>query len=118
MRNTVGGKQYSTQVPVVNSIYNTSRNVDFLVMNQEKFPDGLIIECKWQQSAGSVDEKFPFLYFNIMKCKVPTIVLMDGGGYKPSALEWLKSMISPESFLIDVWDMREFQHRVNDGYFG
>ncbi len=56
MRGTVGGKQYSDQVPVVDSVYNTARKCDFLVMNQDQFKDGLIIECKWQQVGGSADE--------------------------------------------------------------
>jgi hypothetical protein len=36
-------------------------------VNQTKFSDGLIIECKWQESAGSVDEKYPFVVLNIKK---------------------------------------------------
>ncbi len=118
LRKKIGGKQYSRQVPVGKSIYETVRNCDFLVMNKAKFPDGLVIECKWQQAAGSVDEKYPFLYFNITKCGVPTIVVIDGGGYKESAVRWLKSMVNPRSALIGVWDMREFQQKVNNGFLG
>jgi len=66
-RAAIGGKQYLKQVPVGPTIYQTARIADFLVFNKEKFPDGLIIECKWQQSAGSVDEKYPFLLFNVIK---------------------------------------------------
>jgi hypothetical protein len=117
-RKSIGGKQYATQVPVGNSIYESKRNCDFFVINPDKFPDGLVIECKWQQVAGSVDEKYPFLYFNIMKCGVPTIVLLDGGGCKPAAKAWLKSVADPKRALIAVWDMVEFQKAVNNGYFG
>lgn len=88
------------------------------MLNTAKFPDGLIIECKWQQSAGSVDEKFPFLYLNIMKCRDPTVVVIDGGGYKPSALPWLKSMANPASALMGVWSLQEFQTQVNNGFLG
>lgn len=115
---SVGGKQYATQVPVGNSIYESPRNCDFMVINPAKFPDGLIIECKWQQVAGSVDEKYPFLYFNIMKCGVPTVILLDGGGCKPSAKKWLKSMEDPKRALIHVWNMAEFQRAVNNGFLG
>ncbi|MGB8368506.1 MAG: PD-(D/E)XK nuclease superfamily protein [Limisphaerales bacterium] len=37
-----------------------------------------------------MDEKYPFLYFNIIKTGVPTVVLIDGGGYKPAAKARLK----------------------------
>jgi len=118
MRNTIGGRQYSTQPYCGQSIYDTKRNCDFLVINQEKFPEGLIIECKWQQVGGSVDEKYPFAVHNIMKIGVPTIILIDGGGYKKSALTWLKSQAGKERALTGVYTMPEFQAIVNKGFLG
>ncbi|MFH1357565.1 MAG: PD-(D/E)XK nuclease superfamily protein [bacterium] len=117
-RKSIGGKQYATQAPVGDSIYGSKRNCDFFVINPDKFPEGLVIECKWQQVAGSVDEKYPFLYFNIVKTGVPTIVLLDGGGCKKSAKEWLKGMAHKEKALVAVWDMAEFQKQVNNGFLG
>lgn len=117
-RQAVGGKQYSKQVPCGTSIYETQRKCDFLVLNQEKFPDGLIIECKWQQSNGSVDEKYPFTVFNILKIGVPTIILLDGGGYKPAAMRWLKGQANPTRALTGVYNMAEFQTLVNNGFLG
>lgn len=117
-RQAVGGKQFQDQVFAGFTIYKSKRIVDFLVINKELFPDGLVIECKWQQSAGSVDEKYPFLIFNIMKTGVPTIVLLDGGGYKPAAKEWLQNQVNPKRALIGVWDMSEFQKKVNNGFLG
>jgi hypothetical protein len=78
-------------------------------------PNGLIIECKWQQAAGSVDEKYPFTVFNIMKIAVPTIILLDGGGYKPAAMVWLKDQVGKDRALIGVYNMSEFQKVVNNG---
>ena len=117
-RKAVGGKQYAKQVPCGTSIYETKRKCDFLVLNKEKFPDGLIIECKWQQSSGSVDEKYPFTIFNIFKINVPTIILLDGGGYKKAAMEWLKGQANPTRALIGVYSMSEFQTQVNNGLLG
>ena len=117
-RKTIGGKQYSKQVPCGTSIYETQRKCDFLVINKEKFPDDLIIECKWQQSKGSVDEKYPFTLFNIFKIAVPTIILLDGGGYKPSAMKWLKDQVDPNRALIGVHSMVEFQTLVNKNFLG
>lgn len=116
-RATVGGRQFALQVNVGETIYKTKRIADVLIINQELFPDGLIIECKWQQSNGSVDEKYPFLVWNIIKTKVPTIILLDGGGYKPAAMEWLKAQANPSSALIAVYTMMEFQKAANNGLF-
>jgi hypothetical protein len=117
-RKAIGGKQYIQQLPVGETIYDTVRKCDFFVINRAKFPHDLIIECKWQQSSGSVDEKYPFLYFNIIKTAVPTVVLMDGGGYKPAAMAWLKDQVSKTGALIGVWTMAEFQTQVNNGFLG
>ena len=72
----------------------------------------LVIESKWQQSTGSVDEKFPYLVLNI-KSRTPfkTVVVLDGGGYKPNAAKWLRAQTDDK--LIHVFDMAEFHKWVN-----
>ncbi len=117
-RKAIGGKQYLKQLPVGLTIYDTVRKCDFLVINRAKFPKDLIIECKWQQSAGSVDEKYPFLLFNIIKTGIPTVILIDGRGYKATALKWLKDQVSKTGALVGVYDMSEFQKVVNNGFLG
>jgi hypothetical protein len=117
-RNTLGGKQFAKQVPIGNSIYDTERKCDFLVINRDKFKNDLIIECKWQQRGGSVDEKYAFLIFNIVKTGIPTIVLLDGSGYRAAAKAWLKDQVNPKGSLLAVWDMAEFQKEVNNGFLG
>ncbi len=117
-RKAIGGKQYLKQLPIGPTIYNTVRKCDFLVINRAIFADDLIIECKWQQSSGSVDEKYPLLLFNILKTGIPTVVLLDGGGYKASAMKWLREQAHPKSALIGVWTMAEFHKAVNNGFLG
>jgi hypothetical protein len=117
MRSIVGGYQFAQQVHVGPSIYGQPRIVDFVVYNPDLFPNSLIIECKWQQAAGSVDEKFPFLVANIDALEVPTIILLDGGGYKPGAEAWLRDQAGTGS-LLAVYTMSEFQAAVNRGLLG
>lgn len=101
----VKGKQYIKQMPVGKTIYESTRKCDFMLFNSKRFTKTLIIECKWQQSPGSVDEKYPYLLCNINKTKIPTIILIDGGGYKKTALKWLKGMVQRNEYLIGVWTM-------------
>lgn len=115
-RKLLGGKQFIRQIPVGDTIYETPRKVDFLIINRERFPNDLIIECRWQRSKGSVDEKFPFLLYNIVRTGVPTVILLDGGGYKPSALNWLKEMVNKNGALHAVWTLSEFQVQLNRGF--
>lgn len=117
-RHAVGGKQYAKQVVIGDSIYGTKVRCDLLVLNSEKFPDGLVIECKWQQSRGSVDLKYPLNVFNILKIAVPTIILIDGNGYSKKSFAWIKDQAHPQKALIGVYTMAEFQKEVNNGLLG
>jgi predicted nucleic-acid-binding Zn-ribbon protein len=117
-RMAIGGRQYIKQLPCGLTIYDSPRKVDFFIINRDLFPEDLIIECKWQQVSGSVDEKYPFLLFNILKTGVPTVILLDGSGYKKAAMKWLKDQVHEKSALIGVWNMAEFQTKVNNGFLG
>jgi hypothetical protein len=117
-RLAIGGRQYIKQLPVGKTIYDTLRKCDFFIVNRKLFPEDLIIECKWQQVAGSVDEKYPFLLFNIIKTAIPTIILLDGSGYKKAAMNWLKDQVHERAALIAVWNMAEFQTQANNGFLG
>lgn len=97
------------------SIYGTSQYCDFIVYHPEKWPDNLIIESKWQQSGGSVDEKYPYLVLNIqIQYRCPTILLLDGGGYKSGAERWIRSQVGHGNF-IHVFNMPEFAAWANSG---
>lgn len=99
---------FSTHFPIARSIYDTQLICDFILYHPQKHPDNLIIESKWQQSRGSVDEKYPFLVANIReKYPAATIIVLDGGGYKKEADLWLRAQIDGK--LLHVFSMREFQ---------
>ena len=116
-RHALSGKQFARHVHVGESIYGARRYVDFIVFNPDLFSDALIVECKWQEKPGSVDEKYPYLHCNILKTGVPSIVLIDGGGYKIKAMEWLKSQVNPDTALKGVYTMVELQKKINAGFF-
>jgi len=105
---------YSKQVFICKSIYDTNIYCDFILYHPEKYPDCLIIESKWQQTGGSVDEKYPYLIINI-QTRYPhkTILVLDGGGYKKGAEDWIRNEVG--NSLIAVYSMAEFQTWVNKG---
>ncbi len=103
---------YSTQYPLCKSIYGTDISCDFILYHPEKHPDCLVIESKWQQSGGSVDEKFPYMVHNIReKYPCSTIILLAGGGYKKGAEEWLRAQ--EDDKLFHVFNMEEFMRWAN-----
>lgn len=116
-RHRVEGRRFMTGVYAGEDLYKTRRRCDFLVLNPDVFPGGLVIEAKWQQSPGSAHEKYPFLVGTIEACGVPTIVLLDGEGYAPNAARWLREQVSAARSLLAVYNLREFLMASNNGLF-
>ena len=110
----LGQPIFAQQFTVGESIYKKPRKVDFILYHPEKWADCLVIECKWQASPGSVDEKYPFLVANIEHGNYPTIVILDGGGYTEASGEWLREQSGTNKFL-NVFNQGEFQRFVSRG---
>lgn len=98
---------FAKQCVIGKSIYGTKRKVDFVLSHPELWPAGLVIQCKWQSSSGSVDEKYPYELACINHLSFPTIIVLDGGGYKPGAKEWLLGQAGSGN-LRHVFDMGQF----------
>ena len=87
--NIYGDELLLTNVPY-ETIYGHKGKTEFKIQSQRY--GEYRIECKWQQSSGSVDEKFPYLYLNCIE-KMPEnniIIIIDGQGAKPGAIDWLR----------------------------
>jgi len=107
-------KIYTKQLYMCNGIYNSKIYCDFILFHPTKHPNCLVIESKWQQSSGSVDEKFPYLVLNIKELyPYKTIIVLDGGGYKKGAEIWLRQQV--DNSLLGVYNMTEFRICVNKG---
>ena len=105
---------YTKQFHVGKSIYETPMYCDFILYHPTKWKECLIIESKWQQSGGSVDEKYPYLILNVQQ-RYPhkTVILLDGGGYKRNAEVWMRNQTGNN--LLNVFNMSEFQIWANKG---
>lgn len=81
------------------TIYNHRGNTEFLLVSQ-KYNLRMRIECKWQQSNGSVDEKLPYLYLNTIEAmpEASVMILIDGAGWKPGSINWLKEAVKERKY--------------------
>jgi hypothetical protein len=82
------------------SIYGHRGKTEFLAISK-RLNRTIRIECKWQQSAGSVDEKFPYLYLNCVQAMPENeiVIILDGGGAKEHAVNWLRQAARDRLFL-------------------
>jgi len=99
---------YARQHHVGSGVFDTPIYVDFSLPSPPPFPNGLIIESKWQQVAGSAEEKLCYLVENIRYCyPCTTVVVIDGDGFRPGAVRWLRSQAG-HGRLFAVFSLVEF----------
>ena len=70
------------------SIYGCLSTSEFVYQDG---PIAVRIECRRQDTPGSVDEKFPYLWMNASEAMPENNVwlIIDGLGARPKAIEWL-----------------------------
>ena len=105
---------YTRQYEIGKDIYGKKRKVDIILYHPRLYPNNLAIQCKWQFSRGSVEEKYPFEVQSIAQNRVDTIIILDGEGYSPGAKQWLINQAG-RKFLIHVFDKKEFLNFVDNG---
>jgi|SRR6056300_772129 hypothetical protein len=98
-------KMFASQFNLGKNIYKTKQIVDFIITRADDTP--LVIQAKWQQSKGSVDEKLPFLVINLKEeSPFDSLIIIDGGGYRSDAVTWIKEQI--DNKLLGVFSFSEF----------
>lgn len=98
---------YLRQARIGKGIYGTPLYADFFLPYAAGYPNGFCIESKWQEVAGSADEKLPYLVTNIRECyPCPVVVVLHGGGFRPGAEAWLRRQI--DEHLCGVFRLEEF----------
>lgn len=105
---------YAAEVYIGSDIYNKRRRVDFLLYHPHRWPDNLVIQCKWQASRGSVEEKYPFEVLSIRRSEFKTIIVLDGGGYSQGAQLWLQSQAG-EGKLLHVFNLGDINRYHSQG---
>ena len=105
---------YSRQYELGKDIYGKKRKVDIILYHPRLYSYNLAIQCKWQSSSGSVEEKYPFEVQSIAQNRIDTIIILDGGGYSAGAKQWLINQTGKEN-LLHVFDRNEFSDFVDKG---
>jgi len=105
-----------THIPF-QTIYQHKGRTEFLLFSK-KYSLKIRIECKWQQAAGSVDEKLPYLYLNTIEAmpEDDIFIIIDGTGWKPGSIAWIKEAVQQKKYTteknnnknIKIFNLQEF----------
>jgi len=98
-------------VPYTNIYGSTRCRSEFLLCYNDR---RIRIECKFQESAGSVDEKLPYLYMNFTQSipETEAIIVIEGNGFKVGAKEWLRKKCLNTK--VSVMSLDEFAKAVTE----
>lgn len=110
----LGQPIFARQCQIGTDIYGKNRRVDFILFHPVKWSECLVLQCKWQASSGSVEEKYTFEVLSIGESEFPSIIVLDGGGYSNGAEAWLKKQAG-NSNLVSVMNMGEITRYCSDG---
>lgn len=80
---------------------------DFFLFDREIFPQGLLIESKYQQVGGSVDEKLPWTVEFLSMQPSKAIVIIDGGGASEGMVKYV-TMKSQQTANVAVHNFMSF----------
>lgn len=78
------------EVGVGTSILGKQRRIDLLVLSRET-DRALAVECKYQDSAGTADEKIPYALEDLAALRMPAVVVYAGEGFSEGVLHLLRS---------------------------
>ena len=84
------GLQVRAQVRVARRLWGAERRID-LVLNHDPSGRSLGIECKYQGTGGSAEEKIPATIQDIAAWPIPGIVVFMGAGFSDNMRAYLHS---------------------------
>ena len=101
---------FARKCKIGKDLYGKDKSFPFILYHPQRWPDCLVIQCKWQSSGGSVDAKYPYDVLSIGCNEFPTIIVLEGSGYSKKSEAWLKGQVGKgkgKGRLIHVFSLGE-----------
>ena len=103
------GIEVYREVSVGKSIIGKNRRVDVLVL-QEEDRLAYAIECKFQKSHGTVDEKIPYALQDMRAMPIPGCIVYAGSGFSTGVLHMLQAAENAAYCLPEVESLEPTKH--------
>ena len=98
------GLEYQEQVKVGRRLWGAVRNIDVVLTHPEPPHLRLGIECKFQGTTGTAEEKIPAIVSDIDAWPIRGIVVISGKGFSPNMRYYLIS----SGKAVDVEDLEDW----------
>jgi hypothetical protein len=82
------GLEIYEEVNLGTSIIGKQRRIDLFVLGPEQ--RALVVECKYQDSTGTADEKIPYALSDMASLRMPGALVYAGSGFSPGVLHLLQ----------------------------
>lgn len=82
------GLQIYEEVNLGTSIIGKQRRIDLFVLGPEQ--RALVVECKYQDTTGTADEKIPYALDDMAALRVPGVLVYAGSGFSPGVMHLLQ----------------------------
>jgi len=87
------GIEVFEEVQLGTSILGKQRRVDLLILSRA-LGRAMALECKYQDSSGTADEKIPYALQDLASMPMPGVIVYAGSGFSEGVLHLLKSSAS------------------------
>lgn len=97
------GLEVREQVRVARRIWGAERRIDLVLTN----PEGhrrLGLECKFQSSAGSAEEKIPLVLQDIAAWPIPGLIVFAGTGFSDN----MRAFLVASGKAVDLSDLEDW----------
>jgi hypothetical protein len=78
------------EVPLGKSIIGKNRRIDIFALH-ESTDRALAVECKYQQTGGTADEKLPYTLSDLSAMHIPAFAVYAGKGFSEGVLHMLRA---------------------------
>lgn len=97
------------EVNIGKSIIGKNRRIDVFIISEPR-NDAFAVECKYQDSQGTADEKIPYALENMRSLPLGGCIVYAGSGFSQGVLHMLQASEVAAYCLPDTSDLSSSQH--------
>lgn len=104
------------QAALFDNVYGLRARCSAFLFDAIRWPEGLVIQVKTQETSGTTDEKIPFAALSLLETRRPAALVLEGEGLRPEIIRWGRDFASKNHDLTLVHGWKELHQLVKNGF--